>query len=69
MRDSVLDAIKQGRLDFEPENIGNDDFDSTEALPGSSEKVLKIAERVQIGLPLWHSEDRLSFDDSKDALD
>lgn len=69
MRDSVLDAIKQGRLDFEPEHIGNDDFDSTEALPGSSEKVRKIAERVQIGLPLWHSDDRLSFDDSQDAMD
>ena len=68
MRDSVLDAIKQGQWDFEPEKVAEDEYESTEALPGSSEKILKLAERVQIGVPLWHPEDRQSYDDSDEAL-
>ena len=68
VRDSVLDAIKQGQWDFEPESVDNDDYDSTRALPGTSEKITKLAERVQGGLPLWHPEDRRSYDDSDEAF-
>ena len=68
MRDSILDAIKQGHWDFEPETVEQDDYDSTGALPGSSEKIMKLAERVSGGLPLWHPNDRRSFDDSEEAL-
>lgn len=68
MRDSVLDAIKQGQWDFEPEIVEEEDYDSTKALPGTSEKIMKLAERVKGGLPLWHPHDRRSFDDTEDAL-
>lgn len=68
MRDSVLDAIKQGQWDFEPETVETDDFDSTSALPGSNEKITLLAERIRGGLPLWHPEDRMSYDDSEEAL-
>lgn len=69
MRDSVLEAIKQGQWDFEPESVEQEEFDSTHALPGSDEKITKLAERIIDGLPLWHPEDRLSYDDSEKALD
>jgi len=67
MRDSVLDAIKQGQWDFEPKSVRSSDYDATEALPGSNEKVMLLAERIRGGLPLWHPDDRLSYDDTDDA--
>jgi len=69
VRDSVLEAIKQGQWDFEPERVETDEFDSTRALPGSDEKITKLAERIVDGLPLWHPGDRLSYDESERALD
>jgi hypothetical protein len=68
MRESVLDAIRKGHWDFEPRQVADEEFDSTEALPGSTDKITKLAERVQEGLPLWHPNDRQSFDDSEEAF-
>ncbi len=68
MRDSVLDAIKQGQWDFEPDVVEAQEYESTPALPGSSEKIMTLAERVTSGLPLWHPKDRRSFDDSEEAM-
>ena len=68
MRESVLEAIKQGHWDFEPASVRGDQYDSTEALPGSEEKIMTLAERAQGGLPLWHPADRQSFDDSDDGI-
>ena len=68
MRESVLDAIKQGQWDFEPESVREDEYVSTVALPGSEEKISILAARAQDGLPLWHPEDRRSYDDSDEAL-
>ena len=59
MPTSVLDAIKLGWWDFEPEDQPSNDFDPTEALPGSQEKIEILAERARRGLPLWHRSDRL----------
>jgi hypothetical protein len=56
---SVLDAIKLGWWDFEPDDQQANDFDPTEALPGSQEKIDVLAERARRGLPLWHRADRL----------
>jgi hypothetical protein len=56
--DSVLDAIRQGIWDFEPPPAESAQFSSTQALPGSDEKLAILAERVQQGLPLWHPSDR-----------
>ena len=66
--ESVLDAIRNGQWNFEPEEIGENQYDSTGALPGSAEKVRELAERAKGGLPLWHPSDRRSFDDTDDAL-
>lgn len=67
MRDSVLEAIKQGQWDFEPETVERGEYDSTKAMPGSDEKITKLAERVRGGLPLWHPEDRISYDDTEET--
>lgn len=59
MPTSVLDAIKLGVWNFEPAEMRTSEFDATEALPGSREKLDVLAERVRRGLPLWHQSDRL----------
>lgn len=63
MPDSVLDAIKMGIWDFEPEDVDEKSFDSTTAMPGTREKLKVLAQRVQSGLPLWHSRDRRDYDE------
>ncbi len=66
MRESVLKAIREGQWDFEPEPLQEEMYDSTAALPGSDEKVQELAKRAREGLPLWHSEDRKTVDDTCD---
>jgi hypothetical protein len=66
---SVLDAIKLGQWDFEPEQVPENQFDATRALPGSNAKLAIMAERLRQGLPLWHPEDPLNFDDLQAARD
>ncbi len=68
MPESVLEAIRQGQWDFEPSDVNEKEYDSTGALPGSPEKISALAERALDGLPLWHSGDRVSYDDSDEAL-
>lgn len=68
MAQSILEAIKHGHWDYEPEFRIKDDFLSTGALPGTQEKVDTLADRVRQGLPLWHPEDRRTFDDSDEAF-
>jgi hypothetical protein len=60
---SVLEAIKMGLWDFEPEDVESDQFDCTDAMPGTTEKLQVLANRVQRGLPLWHPGDREDLDD------
>lgn len=59
---SVLDAIKLGEWDFEPAQTAFDSFESTDAIPGSGEKVTILCDRVRRGLPLWHPEDRRDYE-------
>ena len=63
MATSVLEAIRLGEWDFEPENVAETHFESTKAMPGTNEKLDILARRVQEGLPLWHSSDRMDYDD------
>lgn len=65
---SVLDAIRDGNWDYEPMEVDETTYDATPALPGTDEKIDTLAQRAQNGLPLWHSADRLSYDDSEKAL-
>jgi hypothetical protein len=55
---SVLEAIKMGIWDFEPPEIEFTRFEAADAMPGTSEKLMILAERAQRGLPLWHVKDR-----------
>ena len=59
---SVLDAIKQGQWNFEPEADASH-VQATHALPGTSEKLDVLAERLRQGLPLWNESDRRTFND------
>lgn len=67
MPQSVLDAIKMGIWDFEPETAPSQEFPATQALPGSEEKLVVLARRVQQGLPLWHPRDRRSYGEGERA--
>lgn len=64
---SVLEAIRQGEWDYEPPAVDQETYDPTTALPGTPEKVSLMAQRALVGLPLWHPDDRLGFDESEDA--
>lgn len=55
---SVLEAIKMGIWDFEPPEIEYHKFEAADAMPGTSEKLMILAERARRGLPLWHVKDR-----------
>jgi hypothetical protein len=59
---SILDAIKLGIWDFEPESVAGNRYAATEAMPGSDEKLKILAERLERGLPLWHPRDRMEYD-------
>jgi len=68
LRDSVLEAIRNGQWDFEPEVVEPEEFDCTNSLPGTEDKIKILADRAKDGLPLWHPSDRRSYDDSEQAL-
>ena len=67
MQKSVLEAIKQGDWTYEPENVDEQDFRPTRAMPGTLEKLSVLAARVAAGLPLWHGHDRTEYDESDSA--
>ena len=59
---SVLEAIKQGQWNFEPATDSVSE-EATHALPGTTEKLDVLAERLRQGLPLWNNSDRRTYDD------
>ena len=65
MPQSVLDAIKMGMWDYEPQAGQTMNVPSTDAMPGTNEKMEVLAERLRKGLPLWHPSDRVSYEDSE----
>ena len=64
MANSVLEAINEGIWDYEPEDTNEEKYPATPALPGSNSKLEVLAERLAQGLPLWHPEDRQTYDDT-----
>ncbi len=58
MPNTVLEAIRLGLWDFEPSNVDSEDFAACDAMPGTTDKLMALAERVRLGLPLWHPADR-----------
>lgn len=63
MAKSVLEAIKLGIWDYEPEQVEERRFPATRAMPGTDEKLEVLAQRIRAGLPLWHRADRRDYDD------
>jgi hypothetical protein len=61
---SVLDAIREGNWDFEPEQVDANGFSATHAIPGTREKLGVLAERARAGLPLWHARDRADYEEA-----
>lgn len=68
MPKSVLEAIKSGIWDYEPETRESGYYDATRALPGTDEKVDILTERLNAGLPLWHPSDRLCFEEMDEEV-
>ena len=66
MPNSVLEAIKLGQWDFEPDQVVDQQYNATRALPGTDEKLAVLAERIRQGLPLWHPRDVQNFEDQLD---
>jgi hypothetical protein len=60
---SLLEAIKQGNWEYEPAGQDATEVPPTPAMPGSKEKLAILAERLQLGLPLWHDSDRRTYND------
>jgi len=52
-----------GFWDFEPPDVDSAEFDAIDAMPGTKDKLDAMARRVQMGLPLWHDNDRNDMDD------
>jgi len=63
VKKSILEAIREGIWDYEPEVADTAAFPATQAIPGSREKLRVLAERIQAGLPLWHERDRADYED------
>ena len=59
--DNVFEAIlKYGHdEDFLPDM--SDDFEPTDAPAGSPDKIEILRQRVILGRPLWHMEDRVDY--------
>ncbi len=66
MPKSVLDAIRLGVWDFEPERVASGEYSATEAIPGSENKLVILSERLRLGLPLWHPSDRRDYSNPED---
>ena len=58
---NVFEAIlKYGHdEDFVPNTEG--EFQPTNAPAGSTSKIEELRKRVELGLPLWHLEDRMDY--------
>lgn len=59
--DNVFEAIlKYGHdEDFLPEE--SSEFEPTDAPAGSPDKIEILRQRVELGQPLWHMEDRVDY--------
>jgi len=58
---NVFDAIIEFGHDEDFAPCENSDFLPTDAPAGSSSKIEVLRQRVALGQPLWHREDRVDF--------
>lgn len=62
---SVLEAIRNGEWNYEPELQASEGMEATRALPGTREKLDVLATRLRLGQPLWHPHDRLDYESAE----
>jgi hypothetical protein len=58
---NVFDAILECGHDEDFSPAESDNFGATDAPAGSRAKIDTLAERVMLGLPLWHPSDRSDY--------
>jgi hypothetical protein len=58
MPKSILEAVKMGLWDYEPIVMDYSEFEASDAMPGTREKLSILADRIRQGMPLWHVADR-----------
>lgn len=58
---NVFEAIIKFGHDEDFVPADNDEHVPTDAPAGSREKIDILAERIALGLPLWHEEDRIDY--------
>ena len=58
---NVFEAIHKFGHDEEFVPLSTHEFSPTDAPAGSKEKIEALARRVELGLPLWHDEDRSDY--------
>jgi hypothetical protein len=64
---NVFEAIAVFGHDFDFEPSPAPDFEPTDAMPGSLEKMAVIIDRLERGLPLHHPQDRVCCDGLSDS--
>jgi hypothetical protein len=58
---NVFEAILEFGHDEDFTPVETDDFAPTDAPAGSRAKIEVLAERVRLGVPLWHPSDRCDY--------
>ncbi len=58
---NVFDVINEVGHDEDFRPVETEDFVPTSAPAGSASKIEVLAQRVAMGLPLWHPEDRNDY--------
>lgn len=58
---NVFEAITQFGHDEDFAPVVDDNFVPTSAPAGSAEKLDMLAQRILLGLPLWHPDDRSDY--------
>ncbi len=58
---NVFDAILEDGHDEDFEPVATPDFQPTDAPAGSQAKLEVLAERIRLGQPLWHKDDRKDY--------
>lgn len=58
---NVFEAILQFGHDEDFVPASGRDFSATDAPAGSGDKIAALRRRVELGMPLWHTEDRRDY--------
>jgi hypothetical protein len=58
---NVFETILQYGHDVSFAPVENEEFVPTDAPAGSRAKIDAMAQRIQMGLPMWHPEDRHDY--------